>query len=164
MRHALFQVPYSLPSSVSSKSFTCHSYENCRGVPQLFPLWNLPSKKATSTPATSIPCSSACPPSPVPPSPNDYPPFFSDLCALFCAFLHQHKSQLLYFQAVPHSSTKNERSRQPLQPRAQFSTRPSPSGSREHGSRTQSHESRTTSRRVAALPSECYDLVFHDSC
>jgi hypothetical protein len=26
------------------------------------------------------------------------------------------------------------------------------------------HESRVTSRRVAPLPSECYDLVFHDPC
>jgi hypothetical protein len=26
------------------------------------------------------------------------------------------------------------------------------------------HESRVTSRRVAPLSSECYDLVFHDPC
>ena len=32
--------PYTLPSSVSSKSFTCHSYENCRGVGAFFPFWN----------------------------------------------------------------------------------------------------------------------------
>jgi hypothetical protein len=26
------------------------------------------------------------------------------------------------------------------------------------------HKSRVTSSRVAAFPSECYDLVFHDPC
>src|SRR6266436_6070472 len=31
-----------LPSSVSCKSFACHSYENCRGVYQQFPIWNAP--------------------------------------------------------------------------------------------------------------------------
>jgi len=109
LRHALFQVPYSLPRSVSSKSFACHSCENCRGVYQLFPLWNLPRKKLLSiSVATTILGSSASPPSPVSPSPNDYPSFFSDPCALFCAFLHPHKSQLLYFQPIPHSSAKNE--------------------------------------------------------
>jgi len=35
-------LPYTLPSSVSSKSFACHSYENCRGVYQQFPFWNPP--------------------------------------------------------------------------------------------------------------------------
>ena len=33
-------LPYFLPSSVSCKSFACHSYENCRGVHQQFPFWN----------------------------------------------------------------------------------------------------------------------------
>src|SRR5713226_7255046 len=40
--------PYTLPSSVSRKSFICHSYENCRGVYQQFPFWN-------SSPATRHP-------------------------------------------------------------------------------------------------------------
>jgi hypothetical protein len=34
-----FGFPYLLPSSVSRKSCTCHSYENCRGVYQQFPFW-----------------------------------------------------------------------------------------------------------------------------
>src|SRR5437660_433542 len=34
-----FHSPYTLPSSVSCKSFACHSYENCRGVYQQFPFW-----------------------------------------------------------------------------------------------------------------------------
>jgi len=34
-----FGFPYLLPSSVSRKSFPCHSYENCRGVYQQFPFW-----------------------------------------------------------------------------------------------------------------------------
>jgi len=35
-----FGFPYALPSSVTGKSFPCHSYENCRGVYQQFPFWN----------------------------------------------------------------------------------------------------------------------------
>src|SRR5216683_176406 len=31
-----------LPSSVSCKSFACHSYENCRGAYRQFPIWNAP--------------------------------------------------------------------------------------------------------------------------
>jgi hypothetical protein len=34
--------PYPLPSSVSYKSFNCHSYENTRGVGVFFPFWNSP--------------------------------------------------------------------------------------------------------------------------
>src|SRR5690348_15431757 len=33
------RVPYTLPSSVYPKSFICHSYEKCRGVPSFFPSW-----------------------------------------------------------------------------------------------------------------------------
>jgi len=36
-------LPYSLPSSVSRNSFVWHSYENCRGVCQQFPMWKIPS-------------------------------------------------------------------------------------------------------------------------
>src|SRR5258705_11744438 len=32
--------PYTLPSSVSRKSFVCRSYENTRGVWVFFPFWN----------------------------------------------------------------------------------------------------------------------------
>ena len=35
-------LPYSLPSSVSRNSFVWHSYENCRGVCQQFPMWKIP--------------------------------------------------------------------------------------------------------------------------
>jgi hypothetical protein len=38
--HCIFHSPYTLPSSVSRKSFPCHSCENCRGVYQQFPFWN----------------------------------------------------------------------------------------------------------------------------
>jgi len=31
--------PYTLPSSVSSKSFACHSYENCPGEGAFLPIW-----------------------------------------------------------------------------------------------------------------------------
>jgi hypothetical protein len=33
-------LPYTLPSSVSSNSFACHSYENTGGVGVFFPFWN----------------------------------------------------------------------------------------------------------------------------
>src|SRR5260370_17713695 len=36
-------LPYSLPSSVSRNSFVWHSYENCRGVCQQFPMWKIPN-------------------------------------------------------------------------------------------------------------------------
>jgi hypothetical protein len=32
---------------------------------------------------------------------------FSHFCALFCAFLHSSKTQLFYFQSLPHSLPKN---------------------------------------------------------
>ena len=35
-----FHSPYTLPSSVSRKSFACHSYENTGGVGVFFPFWN----------------------------------------------------------------------------------------------------------------------------
>ncbi len=35
----VFHSPYTLPSSVSRKSFVCHSYENTGGVGVLFPFW-----------------------------------------------------------------------------------------------------------------------------
>src|SRR6266581_3152479 len=45
--HESLQIPFfvfkrlrTLSFSVSSKSCACHSYENCRGVAQLFPYWN----------------------------------------------------------------------------------------------------------------------------
>ncbi len=34
------KISYTLSFSVCSKSFVCHSYENCRGVYQQFPKWN----------------------------------------------------------------------------------------------------------------------------
>src|SRR5690349_10022760 len=39
------KVPYILPSSVCSKSFVSHSYENCRGVYPSFPFRNRQSAK-----------------------------------------------------------------------------------------------------------------------
>src|SRR5690242_4577966 len=44
----IFHLPYVLPSSVSRKSFACHSYENCRGVYQQFPIWNPSSSRISS--------------------------------------------------------------------------------------------------------------------
>ena len=36
----VFKSLRTLPFSVSCNPFACHSYENCRGVYQLFPFWN----------------------------------------------------------------------------------------------------------------------------
>ena len=51
----IFHSPYTLPSSVSRKSFACHSYENCRRVYQQFPFWFKPiaTTKGSSALVTS---------------------------------------------------------------------------------------------------------------
>jgi hypothetical protein len=41
-KHSNFHSPYTLPSSLSCKSFACHSCENCRGVYQQFPFRDSP--------------------------------------------------------------------------------------------------------------------------
>jgi len=41
---------HTLPSSVSCKSFACHSYENCWGVYQQFPIWNAPRPSRETRP------------------------------------------------------------------------------------------------------------------
>ncbi len=38
---------------------------------------------------------------------SDLSLFLSPSCALFCTFLHTSKNQPLYFQAIPHSASKN---------------------------------------------------------
>jgi len=38
----LFNCLHTLSFCVWDKSFVCHSYENCRGVPTFFPKWNSP--------------------------------------------------------------------------------------------------------------------------
>ena len=38
-------LPYILPSSVCSKPFVSHSYENCRGCTLFFPNWNSLAKR-----------------------------------------------------------------------------------------------------------------------
>jgi hypothetical protein len=49
------KVPYTLPSSVSSNSFICHSYENCRGVYPFFPFWHRQSQILSSLSANVQP-------------------------------------------------------------------------------------------------------------
>ena len=41
------------------------------------------------------------------PIPCSLSPLFSIPCALFCTFLHSPKSQPFYFQAIPHSASKD---------------------------------------------------------
>src|SRR5258708_20273293 len=51
----VFHLPYALPSSVSRIPFVCHSYENCRGVYQQFPLWTrYPSTPSSEPPSRGI--------------------------------------------------------------------------------------------------------------
>jgi hypothetical protein len=73
----VFHLPYTLPSSVSCKSFACHSYENTRGVGVFFPFWNSShaARGAWSGPAFKRPTSQTvfC-----------LSPFFSHSCVLFC--------------------------------------------------------------------------------
>src|SRR5947209_6465076 len=73
-----------LSFSVSRNSFVCHSYENSRGVAQLFPLWNSPL-------ATH-------------PAPTYSSSFFSHSCALFGAM---GAPQPFWNQFVPHSFYRN---------------------------------------------------------
>ncbi len=92
-----FGFPYVLPSSVSRNSFSCHSYENCRGVYQQFPLWNSPLLTHHS-PLVISHCTQVL--------------SFHTLAhsfALSCIFLHSRKTQLFSFQAIPHSLPKNTR-------------------------------------------------------
>jgi hypothetical protein len=50
-----FHLPYTLPSSVSSNPFICHSYENIRGVVVFFPFWNSVSAPLIPYLLTSLP-------------------------------------------------------------------------------------------------------------
>src|SRR4029077_19431966 len=45
---SISHLPYTLPSSVSCKSFACRSYENSRGVGVFFPFWYLPTRRPLS--------------------------------------------------------------------------------------------------------------------
>jgi hypothetical protein len=58
---------------------------------------------------------------------SDLSPFFSNTCALFCAFLHSQETQLFSFQPLPHSTSKNTTT-EGLHPLSQklFSLRPVP--------------------------------------
>jgi len=84
-----------LSFSVSSKSFACHSYENCRGVYQLFPIWN-PALQETALHFCrpnypSLFDLSRCPCAIIP---NSLSPFFSYTCALFCT--HQKINSFIF--------------------------------------------------------------------
>ncbi len=101
---------HTLPSSVSRKSFVCHSYENCRVYTNssqfgtrssplhLRPVFFFRSflERSTFQPSNAQMC-------------FDLSPFFSHSCALLCSFLHSTKMQTLSFQAIPHSLSKNTR-------------------------------------------------------
>jgi len=93
---APFHLPYTLPSSVSCNPFVCHSYENCRGVYQQFPFWNELTPPAPTLPKSRRHSSLATYSS----------SFFSNSCALFCAFLHPQKTQPPCLQSFPHSASK----------------------------------------------------------
>ena len=73
-------LPYLLPSSVSCKSFACHSCENCRGVYQQFPFCNSPIKSPVQLTCRTVS-------DPYPPFPTPYPLSSHTLAhsfALFC--------------------------------------------------------------------------------
>jgi hypothetical protein len=98
----------------------------------------------------------------------DLSPFFSHSCALFCTFLHLPKTQLFCFHVLPHSLQKtpgvgvpprspglrmNSFLNWPAVPHDLFFHRSQVTG-----------QGTLTFPPVAALPAECYDLVFHDPC
>ena len=91
--------PYALPSSVCCNSFVCRSYENYRGVYQQFPFWNESTRSNVEESLITrhhIQVLS-----------------FQILAHSFelrCTFLHSRKTQLVSFQALPHSLQKNTHS------------------------------------------------------
>jgi hypothetical protein len=140
-----------LSFSVSSNSFVCHSYENCRGVHQQFPFWN--------SPLAHLPLFTGADPL-----------FFHALtkCSSSNPFLlfslHFDGGGGVYPLSASHEPTMRFSIRQLEQ-----HTHRSPTlflGTRVTGHESTSHQSRITSHfpPVAALPPECYDLVFHDPC
>ena len=76
-QQSCFHSPYTLPSSVSRKSFACHSYENIGAVGVFFPFWNR-TKSGEGH------------------SQNYSTSFFSDSCALFCT--HKKLNPFLFKQ------------------------------------------------------------------
>ncbi len=136
---------HTLPSSVSCKSFACHSYENCRGAYQQFPIWNAPRPSRERGPAEILLSSTFVSVNPVfsvdsvliPASPHS--PRFTDHCPLspipflftfLRTLLHGAKSYLLSFHAIlgslyktpgGGSITKTKRKMAPSRPgRAKF--------------------------------------------
>ncbi len=106
---------HTLPSSVSCKSFACHSYENCRGAYQQFPIWNAPRPSRERGPAEILLSSTFVSVNHVfsvdsvliPASPHS--PRFTDHCPLspipflftfLRTLLHGAKSYLLSFHAI----------------------------------------------------------------
>jgi len=82
-------LPYTLPSSVSRKSFTCRSYENTGGVGIFFPFWDTPTCRrfVLTCRRFPIPC----------------------LFKLLRTLLRAAKTQLLSFQAILNSFPKTTR-------------------------------------------------------
>src|SRR2546429_2141632 len=89
----IFHSPYTLPSSVSYKSFTCHSYKNCRGVYQQIPILVHAESGKLSTRRSHSPSFASL--------------FKFFLFKLLRTLLHPPKTQLFYFQPIPHSLPKN---------------------------------------------------------
>ena len=111
------RVPYTLPSSVSRKSCICHSCENCRGVYQQFPLRNVPIEAPLQFRSGD--------PDPIVTFNQsrslhlgwtfetfrlaNVPTCFRAILFPFTflrTLLHSRKTQLFYFQAIPHSLQK----------------------------------------------------------
>ena len=90
---SLVSIAYALPRATATPQPLCnqsvtHSFYLDGGCVPLFPTCqpsNLPMFQRVS----------------------ELSPLFSHSCALFCPFLHSPKTQLFYFQAIPHSLQKN---------------------------------------------------------
>jgi hypothetical protein len=108
-----FGFPYLLPSSVSRKSFACHSYENCRGVYQQFPFWLALSRAEGFTQSDlregnihRSPLAARLPRS----CRGHWPlSFNSCLFTLLRTLLRLQKTQPVSFQATPNSLQKTTR-------------------------------------------------------
>src|SRR6267143_78793 len=92
------------PSLISKKitSFFSYTYELQISQPICF---QIHASNGGYSPR-GLDCLSPAPYPLLVPSKAEGSPFFSHSCALFCTFLHSRKTQLVSFQAIPHSLRK----------------------------------------------------------
>ncbi len=143
-----------LSFSVSSKSFACHSYENCRVSHQQFPLWN----STRARPRTPFPMR------------YHLSLFLSYSCTLFCT--HENVNSFVFrrFRTLSTKTPPVGRIHLAFPFHGTRRTHPVKSGCTTRTCclrfppRFADHEPQITNHAppVAPLHPQCYDLVFYD--